>query len=119
MSGLQPCTHEEADYQIMLHCAHAHQHGLMKIMIHATDTDVLVLAIATATVLQGCEIWLAFGHGSKFWYIAVHTIAAIFGDNCCKGLLFMHAVSGCDTVSSFNGIGEKNPYGMFGDLSLT
>ena len=33
-------------------------------MIHATDTDVVVLAIAVSSVLHGCEIWVAFGHGS-------------------------------------------------------
>ncbi len=38
VSDLQPCTHEEADYRIILHCAHAHQNGLKKIMVHATDT---------------------------------------------------------------------------------
>ena len=54
ISALQPCTHEEVDYRVMLHCAHAHQHGLKKIMVHATDTDVLVRA--TARLLEGCEI---------------------------------------------------------------
>ena len=99
---------EEADHRIMLHCAHAYQHGIMKkIMVHATDTDVLVLAIATASVLEGCEIWLAFGHNKNFRYIAAHTIAAELGDDWCKGLLSMHAFSGCDTVSSFCGIGKK------------
>ena len=58
ISALQPCTQEEADRCIMLHCAHAYQHGMKKIMVHATDTDVLVLAIATASVLEGCEIWV-------------------------------------------------------------
>ena len=28
ISALQPCTQEEADHHIMLHCAHAHQHGM-------------------------------------------------------------------------------------------
>ena len=104
VTDLQPCTHEEADYRVMLHCAHAHKHGLMKIMIHATDTDVLVLAISMVIRMDGCEIWLAFGSGTRFRYIAAHTIASALGDDICKGLLFMHAVSGCDTVSSFNGI---------------
>ena len=107
VSDLQPCTHEEADHRIMLDCTRAHQHGLKKMMVHATDTDVLVLAIATARMLEGCEIWLAFGHGKNFRYIAAHTIAAVLGDDWCKGLLFMHAFSGCDTVSSFSGIGKK------------
>ena len=80
---------------------------MKKIMVHATDTDVLVLAIATASVLERCEIWLAFGHNKNFRYIAAHTITAELGDDWCKGLLSMHAFSGCDTVSSFCGIGKK------------
>jgi len=74
--ALQPCTQEEAGHCIMLHCAHAHQHSMEKIMLHATDTNVLVLAIVTASVLEaGCEIWLALGHNKNFRYIAAHTIA--------------------------------------------
>ena len=79
VSNLHPCTHKEADYRMMLHCAHAHQSSLRKIMVHATDTDVLVLAIATVRVLDGCEICLAFGHGRNFRYITVHTIAPVLG----------------------------------------
>ena len=114
VSNLHPCTHEEADYCMMLHCAHAHQSSLRKIMVHATDTDVLVLAIATVRVLDGYEISLAFGNSRNFRYIAVHTIAAVLGHERSKGLLFMHSISGCDTVSSFSGIGKKL-YGMYGN----
>ena len=57
VSDLQPCTHEEADHRSMLHCTIAHQHGLKKILVHATDADVQVLAIATARMLEKCEIW--------------------------------------------------------------
>ena len=76
LSQLQPCTHEEADYRMMLHMVHAYQQGHRKIMIHATDTDVLILAITASSDLPGCEVWLALGHGTKFRYIAVHDIAS-------------------------------------------
>jgi hypothetical protein len=33
-----------------------------RIVIHATDTDVVVLGIAIAIVMNECELWLAFGH---------------------------------------------------------
>jgi len=112
ISALQPCTQlqEEADHRIMLHCAHAYHHGMKKIMVRATDTDVLVYTCHryTARTLEGFEIWLAFGHSKNFRYIAAHTIAAELRGDWCKGLLFMHAFSGCDMVSSFCGIGKKN-----------
>ena len=79
MCVLQSCTQEEADHCIMPHCAHAQRHGLKKIMVHETDT---VLATATSRVLEGYEIWLAFGHNKNLGiYIAVHTIVAELGDD--------------------------------------
>lgn len=44
-------------------------------MIHATETDVCVLAIVTANILSECKIWLAFGYGSSFQYISTNYIA--------------------------------------------
>ena len=61
----QSCTHEEADTRLLFHASHSFHHGFTKLMIHATDTDVVVLAIAVSNVLQDCEIWVAFGHGAK------------------------------------------------------
>ena len=103
ISDLQPYTQEEADHRIMLHCAHAYHHGMKKIMLHATGKDVQ----------KECEIWLAFGHSKNFRYVAAHTIAVELEDNLSKGLLFMHAFSGCDTVSSFCGIGKKTVFDVW------
>ncbi len=76
VSAIDHCTHEEADYRMLLHASHAYQQGYRRIIIRATDTDVLVLAVAVASVLDGCELWLAFGHGVKFRNIPAHVIAA-------------------------------------------
>ena len=46
-------------------------------MVDATDTDVLVLAIVTTTVLEGCRILIAFGHDSKYRCIFSHTFATV------------------------------------------
>ena len=58
------CIYEEADTRLLFHASHSFHDGFSKMMIHATDTDVVVLAIAVSSVLHGCEIWVAFGHGS-------------------------------------------------------
>ena len=101
------CTHKEADTRLLFHASHAFYRGSSKIMIHATDTDVVVLAIAVSSVLQNCEIWVAFGHGSRLRHIPCHLIANELGDEASWGLLLMHAISGCDTESAFYGIGKK------------
>ncbi len=106
-------THEEADTRLLFHAAHAVKHGLTKIMIQASGTDVIVLDIAASAVHPRCEIWVAFGHGSKLRYIPCHDIANKIGKEPSQGLLFLHSISGCDTVSSFRGIGKKQ-HGLFG-----
>jgi hypothetical protein len=118
VSQLQSCTHEEADLHMLLHAWHAYQQGYRWIVIHATDKYVLVLAIAVASVMNECELWLAFGHGTKFRYIAAHTIADELGADKSWGLLFLHAVSGCETVSAFCGIGEKTAWDVWISLPI-
>jgi len=86
-------------------------------MLNATDTDVLVVAIATASALEGCEIWLAFGRNKHFRYIVAHMIAAEFTDDWYKGLLITHAFSQSHV---FCGIGKKTVWDTWRSLpSLT
>ena len=85
-------------------------------MLHATDTDVLVLAIVTVMRMEDCELWLAFGHGANFRYIASHVIASEIGNDYCRGLPFMHAFSGCDTVSSLSSVGKKTAWEVWNSL---
>jgi len=107
------CTHEEADTRLLFHASHSFHQGFTKLMIHATDTDVVVLAIAVSSVLKDCEIWVAFGHGSKLRYVPCHLISAELGNDASWGLLFLHAISGCDTVSAFYGIGKKTAWAVW------
>jgi hypothetical protein len=110
VSQLAPCMQDEADGRMLLHAFHAYHQGYRTIMIHATDTDVVVLAIRTANFLHGCDLWVAFGHGKTFRYVSAHGIATVLGAEASQGLLFMHAFSGCDTVSAFCGIGKKTAW---------
>lgn len=99
---LKPCTHEEADTRIMLHIAHAYQSGHQHCKIHATDIDIVLLAIDNANAIHGVDLWIAFGHGNHFRYISALIISKQLGNVVANGMLFMHAVSGCDT--SFCGV---------------
>ena len=82
-------------------------------MVHATDTDVMVLAISAASELPELDLWLAIGYGNKFRYISAHDIASQLGTVLSRVLLFMHALTACDTVSSFCGIGKKTAWSVF------
>ena len=87
-------------------------------MVHATDTGVVVIAVAVSSILQNCEVWIVFGHGNKLRYIPCHRIENKLGTDASCELLFFHAVSGCDTVSAFRGL-ERKQLGLFGAICLT
>ena len=116
VSQLQPCTHEEANSRMLLHAWNTYQQGYRSIVIHATDTDVVVIAIAVSSLMGSCEVWLAFGHGNKFMHIAAHTIANHIGHERVWGLLFLHAVSGCDTMLAISGIGKKTVWDIWNSM---
>ena len=104
---LQPRSHEEADTRILLQVAHCARQGLRKVIIRTVETDVVVLAIRHFLELRLNELWVSCGVGTHFRQIAVHEIVKYVNE---KVLMFFHAVSGCDTGSSFLGRGKKSPW---------
>ncbi len=75
--------------------------------IRTVDTDVVVLAVASAQRLNIPELWIAFGAGKHFRFLACHEIARTLGPDRCIALPMFHALTGCDTVSCFSGRGKK------------
>ena len=65
------------------------------------DTDVLIIAIAALHKIGSDEPWMAFGTGGKFRVITIHEVAAALGPRKSAALPMFHALTGCDTVSSF------------------
>lgn len=109
-SDIAPCNHEEADARPILHALHCAKKGYRRILIRSVDTDVVVLAIATFHALSVDELWIAFGVKKHYRFIAVHTIANRLGREKAKALPFFHAVTGCDTSSSFSSVGKKTAW---------
>ena len=90
---------------MLVHAWHAYQWVYISVVIHATDTEVVVLAFAMASVgsaVVSCGWHMDMGQ-SLGMLLHPHTIATHIGPERSWGLLFMHAVSGCDTVSSYLG----------------
>ena len=48
---MAPCNHEEADSRLFLHAKHAVKQGQTSLIIKASDTDVLVIAINVFQIL--------------------------------------------------------------------
>ncbi|KAG1674646.1 Pinin [Nymphon striatum] len=112
LSSVSPCSHEEADTRIFVHCMDAALKGHKSIMIRTVDTDV-VLAVATFHILPVDELWIAFGTGNKFRYLPAHEYACTLGPEKSKSLPLFHALTGCDTVSSFLGCGKKTAWDVW------
>ena len=120
VSMLAPCTQEEADTRIFLHVNDIVNEGHSKISIRTVDTDVLILAVTVSQSLNMIELWVAFGTGKHFRFIAAHEIANTLGPNRCTALPLFHAFTGCDTVSFFSGRGKRtawNNWMAFGDVT--
>ena len=105
---LAPCSYEEADSRMLLNVSHSANHGHHKILIKTVNTDVVVLAVSVAQgQLPEDQLWLAFGNGKSFQYLAAHEIAAGLGPEKAQALPMFHALTVCDTASSFAGHGKK------------
>ena len=73
-------------------------------MIRTVDTDFVALSVYVAQTLgPEYELWVAFGTGKHFRYLAAHSVAVGLGPMKAKALPMFHALTGCDTVSSFVG----------------
>ena len=110
LSRLFPCSHEEADTRILFHALDAGIQKLHRISSRTVDTDVVVLAITCFEQLQLEELWIAFGTGKDFRYLAIHEIVKGIGNDRSLVLGVFHAFTGCDTVSAFVGKGKKTAW---------
>ena len=108
-----PCSHEEVDTRIFVHARHAVMEGSETVMIKANDTDVIVIAIYILSSLQELglqKLCIAFGQGAHLKWIPIHEIVPVIGPEKTSGILFFHAFTGCDVVSSFRGKGKKSAW---------
>lgn len=92
----------------------------------STDTDVVLLFINLYEEINN-EVWIRIGVKDHKRYIPVHNIQTVLTPQICKYLLSVHALSGCDSVSSLCGQGKvkmwqlvkSNPDAYIGILDLS
>ena len=101
--------HEEADTRLLLHAKHASQDHL-RIVIQSPDIDVAVLCTTHFDQLNCRELWFRTGVKDKLRYVAIHSISEQLGEDACSSLPGFHAITGCDSTSSFAGIGKKKAF---------
>eukprot|EP00058_Branchiostoma_floridae_P021206 XP_002606696.1 hypothetical protein BRAFLDRAFT_72537 [Branchiostoma floridae] len=113
LEGIAPCSQEEADTRIFVHARHAVQEGSKVLMVKASDTDILVIALSVLPLIQQfglLQLWVAFGQGYNLRWFPIHDLYFSIGMEKSKGILFFHAFTGCDVVSGFRGKGKKSAW---------
>ena len=109
-SRVEPCNHEEADTRLLLHVLDGAETGIRKISIVTVDTDVVVIALRHFFDLNLEELWIEFGTGRSRRFLPIHECANKLGERICDGLTLWFSITGCDTVSMFNGKGKKTAW---------
>ncbi|KAJ8367592.1 hypothetical protein AAFF_G00314420 [Aldrovandia affinis] len=107
-----PEAEPDADTIIIDGAAHATEAGSKVIMVKASDTDVVVIAVSVLQALQELglqQLWVAFGQGQHLRWVPVHDLCCTLAEKS-KGMLFFHAFTGCDVISAFRGKGKKSAW---------
>ncbi len=77
-------------------------------------TDVIILALGVYHKLRADHVFdemtIGFGMGKNKREISIKNLANSLGQARSQALIFLHAFSGCDTISAFKSIGKKKAY---------
>ena len=112
LAGVAPCSQEKADTRVFVHAKHAKEAGSKVIMVKASDTDVVVIAVSVLQALQELglqQLWVAFGQGQYLRWVPVYDLWCTLAEKS-KGMLFFHAFTGCDVVSASSGKGKTSAW---------
>ncbi|XP_068226355.1 piggyBac transposable element-derived protein 3-like [Palaemon carinicauda] len=103
-----------------MHLQDTIQQGYSKVSKCTVDTDMVVLAIASANHLNISDLWITFRAGKSFRFITAHEITKALGPDWCVALPIFHAFTRCDTVFCFGGRGKKTTWDTwtnYGDVT--
>ena len=93
--------HEEADTIMILDASYLFQDK--RVVIQSVDTDVLVLCTAHFSILGCKELWFKTGVRDQVRFFPVR-ISQVLRPIFCESFQALHALTGCDSKSSFAGI---------------
>jgi len=99
-------NHEEADTRMIVHAKDAIERGYRRLEIFSRDTDVLLLLLYHLG--EETECWMVSGTGRSRRCYPIHTISRTLDRHVRENILGFHALTGCDTTSSFHGISKKS-----------
>ena len=101
--------------RILLHAKHIYQ-LIENVVIHTLNTDVLLIAIAASGQISG-SLFIRTGTKNKVRITSIDKVKqslilrydqqSIDIQLLLKSLISLHALTGCDTTSSFSGMVSK------------
>ena len=105
------CDHEEADTKMFLYCRYILNNNpqISRVIISSIDTDVTFISCYQYSVELNSLDEFCFKTGTEKFkrYIAIHEIGRSLGHDICCLLPLFHAITGCDSVNSFHGVGKN------------
>ena len=105
------CKSEEADQKLV-------RHMIQCVVIKTVDTDVLVILIACRHYAAHLEsnVYTYFGTGNNIGFYDINAITLMLGEKTVHALPFVHAFSGCDSVSAFFNQGKCKLWDIWQDF---
>ena len=97
---------EEADTRILLHASHAASNGHDCIAIKSSDTALAVLACTFSRSINA-NMLFCIDTKQRRRYLDMTAIGQSLGEDVCKALSGMHALTGWDSTSAFVGKGKR------------
>ena len=70
-------SHEDVDTRIVLQTKDAVMKGFPKLVLKTTDTDVIVICLASFSEIGAEEIWIEFGTAEKLKFYPIHEIYSL------------------------------------------
>ena len=97
---VEVATQEKSDTPLLLHALYVARTGSKAVIFTSEDTDVMLLCLAFQKDIT-CPIYHMCGTQSSTRLIEISKLALSLGDSICDSLIWLHAFTGCDTVSVF------------------
>ena len=103
-------NHEEADTRMYMHVLHAIKSGFNTVLVASPDTDVLIIGLGVVgSHAPDAEIGMITGTGKYKRIINISKVVETIGSSAAKSMPFVHALTGCDSVSGFYNRGKVRP----------
>ena len=99
---------EETDTRVVLYAKYAAKMGYDNVRVRSPDSDLFFILLHHAQQIDA-NILFDTGTGNLKRLLNMTEIARDLGQKHSTALLGLHALTGCDTTSSFKGIGKKKP----------